>query len=280
MPCYLTGGECAQTVYLRYRTNQYGQLLSGSSSASYHVGCICEDVQWYGLNAGTGVIYQPIARIAPDPKFPCQMQAMHYNPVQIPLKADNAAYLPPYTSGSRGLQGMIFADPPEANIVPIRGLNNHGGVKILPEYDTDGQRRSNGVMASPEMYGRATAQEYQQSIDDGTCDIYGPYTPTGSAPWYFRQQYNSMYPFASGDGGVLAKWPIYQAPACTQAQSCLACDTPVGSMYKVGEISLIGGHVGSNDWQMWFQGVGAIILPPGNLGSAYTNGPLTVVGSK
>lgn len=212
MPCYLTGGECAQTVYLRYRTNQYGQLLSGSSSASYHVGCICEDVQWYGLNAGTGVIYQPIARIAPDPKFPCQMQAMHYNPVQIPLKADNAAYLPPYTSGSRGLQGMIFADPPEGNIVPIRGLNNHGGVKILPEYDTDGQRRSNGVMASPEIYGRATAEEYQQSIDDGTCGIYGPYTPTGSTPWYFRTPYNTMYPFASGDGGVLAKWPIYQSP--------------------------------------------------------------------
>lgn len=113
--------------------------------------------------------------------------AMHYAAVQVPIIADDASYLPPYNSNTRGIQGMKIADALEESIVPIRGINNHGGVKILPSYDTDGTRTSNAIMASPEIYGRATAQEYQASVDNGTCDIYGAYYPAGSngGAWYF-----------------------------------------------------------------------------------------------
>lgn len=45
--------------------------------------------------------------------------------------------------------------------MPIRGINNHGGVKILPSYDTDGTRTSNALMASPEIYGRATCEDWK-----------------------------------------------------------------------------------------------------------------------
>lgn len=223
MPCYLSGNGCAgngETVYLHVKTTCKGGLTYavGTSAADgpkarYIVGSASCN-QWFGLNEGGGDFYFPVAKIGQDPKFTCQKIAMQYNPIVIPLKADDASYLPPYVmgSGARGIQGMRMAQAVEQNIVPILGLNNHGGVKVLPDFDTDGVRRSNAIMASPELYGRATAEEYQQSIDDGTCGIYGPYTPTGSTPWYFRQPYNTMYPFASGDGGVLAKWPIYQSP--------------------------------------------------------------------
>lgn len=263
MPCFLYGNGCGangETVYLHVLTDCRGLPIAGSCSTAkgtYMVGSASCN-QWFGLNEGGGDFYYPIAKIGQDPKFTCQKLAMHYNPMIIPLKADDASYLPPYNSSERGIQGMKFADPVEQSIVPIRGFNNHGGVRILPAYDSDGVRRSNAVMASPEIYGRATKEEFeaQGETPSGSGEqIYQVDFPgtdadgnTTCCTWYFYQPYNSMYPFASGDGGTLAKWPIYRLEAKGKERR------------KIGELTLKGGHIPSEDWQLWYQGCGEIVL--------------------
>ena len=54
-------------------------------------------------------------------------------------------------------------------VIPVRGLNNWGGVKLLG-VDSDGLRKSNAVEASIEMYGLAAGsqkKEYEDSYRSG-----------------------------------------------------------------------------------------------------------------
>lgn len=130
---------------------------------------------------------------------------------------------------------MSWVDEIDGSIIPIRGMNNHGGLKVLA-CDTDGcSRRSNAVKVSVEMYG---VENPAGSSEETTT----PIEYCGTEYRIFQDSYNHSKPYKDGGDGKLASWPIIAA-----------------GTRMVGEISLMGGHF--DDWQLWFRGEGQIELP-------------------
>lgn len=186
-----------------------------------------------------------MARVVANPKYPCEKVTLNAHAPTLPLVADDGSYTPPYTTGTRHIQGAKWVDALKHAVIPVRGLNNHGGVKLLG-IDTDGRRTSNAVEASIEMYGIAPgspkAGDPPAWLTCLPCSMVG----TGRGQWprqcaWLYAPYNACQPYKASGDGLLARWPIIQRNE------------------KVGELTLTGRHL--EDWQLAFQGCGEIHLP-------------------
>lgn len=122
----------------------------------------------------------PVAKVIRNPKYPCEKVPLNNNGPVIPFIADDASYLPPYTTGQRVVQGEKWVDAILNAVIPVRGLNNWGGVKILG-VDTDGMRRSVAVEASIEMYGIAPGSKKKEHEEE-TYPLCLPCAAVGSGP--------------------------------------------------------------------------------------------------
>lgn len=141
--------EHGAQVFLAFETTEKGAYIEGSAHYTTSVGTIYP----HGLNVGGGSYCEPVAKIIKNPQFEKEFVAMEYNGPKVPILADDASFTP--TTAPRETQGTKNAENLDENIVPIRGLNNHGGLKIL-EPDLDGHGRiSNAVQVEVEMYGKA-----------------------------------------------------------------------------------------------------------------------------
>lgn len=234
---HFIGTGKTETIYLNIKTNNKGEIV-GTPAYVNEV----KNQQIFGLNAGSGNLYFPIAKLSDNPKFDEEPMAMDYHPVTIPLVTDDASYVPDAPAGSRYTQGTKWVDSIDGSIIPVRGFNNKGGIKYIG-VDQNGSRKSNAFKASIEMYGVAGSGQGNEQLIAGTT-------------WNLNQAYNSQVPYYTGGDGLLAQWDIYAANGEHQ-----------------GTLDLIGGHF--DDWQLWFQGVGSIQLPSGAAGSV----DWTVIGS-
>lgn len=236
-------------LYLRVTTDNQGN----PQSAEYTTEFGCQRMFTLSNEEG-GQLFFPVAKVAEDTCWAGEekpLRALNYNTARLPIVADDASFNPTEEEGcpalqsedggeeekEREVQSARFADPLVGNVVPIRGLNNHGGLQFL-SCDTDGEvRTSNAVKVNVELYGIVGTPDECQEYGSGT-------TADGTPVQLYQSDYNDDKPYRKGvDGGLLAKWRFIR-------DEC-SCDFQ--------DITLVGGHF--DDWQLTFEGNGFVQMP-------------------
>lgn len=120
--------------------------------------------QMWDIKLGlTGKMYIPSATTTTDPLNGERKLAVKHRPHQLQAITQDASWTPDKAVGTdsggepiegRSVQGINIVTPLDGNTTPAKGVNNHGGVKILGD-DANGKRKSVGLEASIEMYGIA-----------------------------------------------------------------------------------------------------------------------------
>ncbi|CAJ0596441.1 unnamed protein product [Cylicocyclus nassatus] len=209
-------------IFLKITTDNFG-----NPTGAEYVGAAGEQKMYNPQNEEGGEIYYPIAHAEDDTDWATEVKpqrVLNYNTARLPYITADVSFNPdgeseeePEEGGvdpqvedegeeetKRTIQGTKWVDAIEGNVIPVRGLNNHGGLKILSP-DTDGEHlTSNAVKVHVEMYGIAGTPDENEEVGSATAGD-------------------------GVDGGTLAKWRFIRA------------GEDDGSSYQ--EISLAGGHL-------------------------------------
>ena len=140
---------CAEksTLYIEINTDNTGQLVG-----TPHYTWEQADTRLYGLKRGTGKLQYPVARVVDNPKYPCEKVPLNSHAPALPIIPDDGSYTPPHVTGQRHIMGASWIDGLSGAVIPVRGMNIHGGAKWLGT-DASGICKSNAFETSVEMYG-------------------------------------------------------------------------------------------------------------------------------
>lgn len=239
------------TIYTHITTDRYGNPTQ-SSQVFMSTGVLPNQQLWNIKTGQEGDIYIPTATTTSDKFNEDEKIAVRHRPHVLPPLTEDDSHIPPHNDDLRDVQGDKLVEPLKGNTVPARGINNHGGVKVLG-IDYDNPKASVAVQASIEMYGIATDPykglsepvivHMTQDVKDSDGHITRQATERQE---YLYGTYNADKPYRTSGDGILAQWPVYDH---------------TGS--KISDLKLEGGHF--EDWQLWYKASGAIHLPaPGS----------------
>lgn len=255
--CYLITDDKTE-VYARIQTDRYGT----PTQTTLVVGSPLTQSLWDMRTGATGDIYIPTATTMPHPIKDCGHLAVRHRPIVIPPMTQDMSYTPESTGEHRDVQGSWLVAGLNGNTIPVKGINNHGGVKMLDD-DVSSPNRSMALQASIEIYGVVGSHlpEYEDIEEQcvkmtvaGRDEDDNPVICTKCEHVKMWQSYNERTPYRTSGDGTLAKWPVMVGT----------------SLYS--ELVLKGGHY--EDWQLWFEGEGVLHLPENWGGSVYPVGTL------
>lgn len=89
-------GDSGSTLYAMLTTDEKGNIAGTPELVQGLPSC----TRLFGLKRGEGSLYFPIAKLADNPKFRAEKIAMNYNPITLPLIADDASYNPCMEGGN------------------------------------------------------------------------------------------------------------------------------------------------------------------------------------
>lgn len=238
-------------IYTEIITDIYGTPRE-SRQVEMPVGSQPVSQMWDIKTGQTGKLYIPTATTISDPINEGHKIAVRHRPHVLPALPQDNSYVPPQDEEhpTRNVQGTRIAQSLRGNTIPIKGLNNHGGVKFLGD-DAKDPDYSLAMLASIEMYGICSSF-YSEGKEPQVVEMTVVGTDEHGNPSYHKteknvvmyEEYNSDQPYRTKGDGILAQWPVFDKD---------------GSV--VSELTLEGGHF--EDWQLWFKASGGITLPEG-----------------